>query len=161
MRIGEAVWATDESDHALRTKQVSVLRNNRGELVAMAFKFQTYKHGKPGEPLPPLIVPVDRDVSVCPVAMVANYLVIRVGGAEYMFTHGDGEVVTAAQVLRALRLALDFIGLDSSRFGGHSFWIGRCTELIEEGRNATEVKAIGRWQSHAVDLYHKPNWLIS
>ena len=80
---------------------------------------------------------------------------IRVGRLEYVFTHESGEVVSAAQVLRLMRLALDFTGLDGSHYGGHGFRIVHCTEW-----NATEVKVIGRWQLHAMDLDHKPAWLV-
>ena len=108
-----------------------------------------------------MVIPVESRAKVCPERLVARFMGARVDASEYLFTHIDGTVVTAAQVLRLMRLALTFLGLDSQRFGGHSFRIGRCTELVAQGRSTIEVKAIGRWQSHAVDLYHKPEWLVS
>ena len=66
MRIGEAVWASDDSDHALRGNQLFLVSGDRNRLVVLAIHFETFKNAKPaGEQTPPLLVPAESDRRVC------------------------------------------------------------------------------------------------
>ncbi|KAJ1150873.1 hypothetical protein NDU88_003660 [Pleurodeles waltl] len=70
-----------------------------------------------------------------------------------VFCHRNGDVVSAYQLLVVMRSCLNHIGVDSSHYGTHSFWIGMATEAGRWGWQRAAVLELGRWKSDAYRKY--------
>ena len=94
-----------------------------------------------------------RDCSTCPVHWLKQFLSYRGPYGKNLFQHRDGTSVTRDQVMTVLRKALTFLGVDSTKYGTHSFRIGRCTDLAMAGFSDAQLRQMGRWRSDAFRLY--------
>ena len=65
----------------------------------------------------------------------------------------SGRVLTTDGLRDNLRTGLANIGLDSSRYGGHSLRIGGATALAFCGADHSAIKSVGRWNSDAFERY--------
>lgn len=90
---------------------------------------------------------------LCPVAAMLAFLVVRGGNDGPLFCNPDGSPVTKYQVISNVRLALQTLGLDDKAYAGHSFRIGAATTAAERGLEDSLIKALGRWESEAFQLY--------
>ena len=63
--------------------------------------------------------------------------------------------VTAILAYLAARgeMALKTIGLDPSKYAGHSFRVGAATTAAAAGLEDSTIKTLGRWESSAYQLY--------
>jgi len=64
-----------------------------------------------------------------------------------------GKCLTTDGLRASLRVGLANIGLDPSRYGGHSLRIGAATALAFCGADHSAIKAVGRWNSDAFERY--------
>ena len=57
--------------------------------------------------------------------------------------------------MQEVRKALSAVGLDQSKYAGHSFRIGAATTAAAVGIEDSTIKTLGRWESAAYQLYVK------
>ena len=81
------------------------------------------------------------------------FLEVRGGEDGPLFCNLDGSPVTKYQVIYRVCLALQTLGLDDKAYAGHSFRIGAATTAAERGLEDSLIKALGRWESKAFQLY--------
>ena len=86
---------------------------------------------------------------VCPVKGLTSFLGVRPKGHGPLFTYQGGSYLTRAQLVTALKDALSQLGVDHTRFNGHSFRIGAATTAAQKGIQDSTIQMLGRWQSAA------------
>ena len=90
---------------------------------------------------------------LCPVLALLGYLAIRQSTPGPLFLFHDGSTLSRTRLVKELHLALHMIGVDDSRFSGHSFRIGAATTAARVGLQDSMIKTLGRWKSSAYSLY--------
>ena len=90
---------------------------------------------------------------VCPVKALTSFLAVRPKGHGPLFTYQDGSYLTRARLVAALKEALSQLGVDHTRFNGHSFRIGAATTAAQKGIDDSTIQMLGRWQSAAYLRY--------
>ena len=90
---------------------------------------------------------------VCPVAAMLKYLVARGREEGPLFKFRDGRPLTRQRLVEALRAALTRVGLDQSKYCGHSFRIGAATTAAAKGIEDSIIQTLGRWRSLAYLQY--------
>ena len=100
---------------------------------------------------------------VCPVTAMLGYLALRPSVPGPLFIYEDGSPLSRTRFVRAVRLALQKIGVDASLYGGHSFRIGAATTAAHLGLGDALIQALGRWKSDAYMSYipASPDYLAS
>lgn len=93
------------------------------------------------------------DKLLCPVASMMGYLVSRGLGIGPLFIYKDGTFLTRDRFVDEVQRALKAVGVDSSRFNGHSFRIGAATTAAARGLEDSVIKTLGRWESSAYLRY--------
>ena len=96
------------------------------------------------------------DVSLCPVYLLSKYLKIRGSKPGPLFVHKNGIGVPYNKFASKLKQYIGKAGLNPKYYGTHSFRIGRCTDLVQDGFSAAQIKSIGRWHSYAYRKYIRP-----
>ena len=91
--------------------------------------------------------------SLCPVAALLAYLVIRGKSPGPLFCMANGAYLTRDFFVREVRKALVAVGVDQSKYSGHSFRIGAATTATAAGIADLTIKTLGRWESSAYQLY--------
>ena len=89
------------------------------------------------------------DSSLCPVAAVASYIMLRGSAPRPFFQFADGRNLTRDRFVSNVRSALQRAGIDHSRYSGHSFQIGAATTAALCGLPDSLIKTLGRWESTA------------
>ena len=92
---------------------------------------------------------------LCPVTAVLAYMVIRQPGPGPLFKFENGSPLTQTAFVDRLRKALSRVGMDSSKYAGHSFRANAATTAAKLGISDSTIKMLGRWQSSAYQLYIK------
>ena len=64
---------------------------------------------------------------LCPVAAVLAYLAIRKKGGGPLFRFNNGNALTRERFVTRVREVLKQVGIDQSKYSGHSFRIGAAT----------------------------------
>lgn len=90
---------------------------------------------------------------LCPVSAMLAFLAIRGGESGPLFCNPDGSPLLKSRVVSRVRLALETLGLCGTAYAGHSFRIGAATTAAEHGLEDSLIKALGRWESDAFQLY--------
>ena len=70
-----------------------------------------------------------------------------------VFQNDDGSAFTYSQLNNSVKNLADAVGLDHTRFSGHSLRIGGATSLAILGYPAHVIQALGRWKSLSYQLY--------
>ena len=91
--------------------------------------------------------------TVCPVAVLLSYLVLRGKGDGPLFQFKDGRALTCPRLVSELRKALAETGMKPENYAGHSFRIGAATTAAACGIPVEVIKTLGRWKSQAYQLY--------
>ncbi|KFQ41601.1 hypothetical protein N333_08410, partial [Nestor notabilis] len=65
-----------------------------------------------------------KEVWVCPVEALHNYVAARPQGEGPLFVHLDSTTVTKREFLTVFHCALGLAGLPPNQYGVHSFWLG-------------------------------------
>ena len=92
-------------------------------------------------------------LEVCPVAAMLKYLVARGWEKGPLFKFRDGRPLTHQHLVDALRAALTRVGLDQSKYCGHSFRIRAATTAAAKGIEDSIIQTLGRWRSLAYLQY--------
>ncbi len=91
--------------------------------------------------------------SLCPVTALLAYLALRGNRQGFLFLFTDGRPLTKTRFVSKVRDALSHLGVDSSRYAGHSFRIGAATAAGAHGLSEPVIQMLGRWKSSAYQLY--------
>ena len=70
-----------------------------------------------------------------------------------LFCFADGSPVKTSQFTQQLQQALNFCGLDSTKYKSHSFRIGADSLEAEKWLSDAQIRHLGRWKSDAFKLY--------
>ena len=90
---------------------------------------------------------------LCPVASMLAYMVLRGNHVGPLFMFKNGQFLTRARFVSAMRMALRESGFNSSLYAGHSFRIGAATTAAQQGLQDSLIQTLGRWRSSAYTLY--------
>ena len=90
---------------------------------------------------------------LCPVAAVLAYMALRGPGTGPLFHFQDGSPLTRQKLVARLREVLQKVGIDRTKYSGHSFQIGAATTAATKGIQDSLIKTMGRWESVAYQLY--------
>jgi hypothetical protein len=90
---------------------------------------------------------------LCPVSAIAAYLVVRGRGRGPFFNFTSGAPLSRERLVQCLREALAKVGIDASKYAGHSFRIGAATTAARVGVEDSLIQTLGRWKSAAYLLY--------
>lgn len=91
--------------------------------------------------------------NICPISAILAYLTIRPAHPGSLFLHSNGQPLTRANLISAVREALQGAGLDVTRYSGHSFRIGAATAAAAVGLPDSLIQTLGRWKSQAFLSY--------
>ena len=91
--------------------------------------------------------------SICPVAALLSYLVLRGQSPGPLFRFEDGSSLSKPKLLLHIRQALEQQGFDCSGITGHSFRIGAASTAARVGLEDSLIQTLGRWHSSAYLRY--------
>lgn len=91
--------------------------------------------------------------ALCPVSALLSYLALRGSRPGFLFLFADGRPLTKSRFIQQIREALSQLGIDSSKYAGHSFRIGAATAAGAHGLHDSIIQTLGRWKSSAYQLY--------
>ena len=94
-----------------------------------------------------------RHPCVCPVQSILDYIDLRGLADGPLFQTLDGQPVTRTAFSELLSLAVQYCGLDPSKYKGHSFRIGAASHAAECGLSDTQICLLGPWRSDAFKRY--------
>lgn len=156
-RVGEILVTGNMANHTLRRENIELIIAN-GQVQSLLLTLTSYKHhqGKSCQ----LKLAKGRIQEYCPVDMFIQYVRHCTGKLGYVFRKLDGSPVDRSDLVRVLKLCLDLLGIENSRYNCHSFRIGRTTDLALVGVPAEKIKLIGRWSSDAYQKYIKPAFVL-
>ena len=92
---------------------------------------------------------------VCPVEALIKYIGVRRPDPGPLFIFQSGAPLTRQALVSHLHEALGKVGIDHSRYNGHSFRIGAATTAAQRGLEDSLIQTLGRWKSSAYKLYIK------
>ena len=97
---------------------------------------------------------------ICPVIVVLNYCAIHPPHPPQLplFIQQNGSPLARDLFVREVRSALRLAGVNQDLYVGHSFRIGAATTAALAGVPAHIIKALGRWESEAYQLYTRIPW---
>ena len=90
---------------------------------------------------------------IYPISAMSVYLSSRGGQDGPLFLFEDGTFLTKDRFVSAVREALKLIGIDPSKYSGHSFRRGAATTAQSRGISDVTIKMLGRWKSSAYTRY--------
>jgi len=70
-----------------------------------------------------------------------------------LFCFSDGSPVQTSHFTQQLQQALNFCGLDSSKYKSHAFQIGTTLLVADQGFSDPQIRHLGHWKSDAFKLY--------
>ena len=109
--------------NTIHLNQVLQLVNDRHKVEVIRITFLRYKHNYNQAPFS---LVVSRQISCCPVQHLLAYLQARGHNPGPLFQMCDGSPVPRSVFRDKLSAVITFIGLDPSRYKGHSFHIWGC-----------------------------------
>jgi site-specific recombinase XerD len=93
-------------------------------------------------------------LDLCPVSALLQYMMVRPDPKQGpLFVLQNGQPLSRDQFVRHLKQALDAAGIDQKHYSGHSFRIGAATAAAKAGVPDHLIKAFGRWESEAYQIY--------
>ena len=90
---------------------------------------------------------------LCPVAAILSYMALRGPGEGPLFRFQNGNPLTRQRLVTRRQEVLQRVGIDCSKYSGHSFRIGAATTAAAKGIQDSLIKTMGRWESVAYQLY--------
>ena len=117
----------------------------------MTLTLKDYKHSN----LQPktLSISLEKNSTMCPVSAVLQYLNLTGYTSGPLFKFKSGEPVTHSFFNSSLKSLLNFIGLNTAVYKGHSFRIGAATSAAARGVPLSVIQNMGRWKSNAFHNY--------
>ena len=148
LRVGEFTSSTTSvSPNLLMYHQIELDINNK----FLKITFYQYKHSNGHFPI--VLKLSCQDNISCPITNMASYFRSRGSTPGPLFCFPGGHPVSNPAFISLFRLSLKIAGLDVNRYKGHSFRIGKATELAQSGVPDQDIQARGRWHSNAFTKY--------
>ena len=95
---------------------------------------------------------------VCPVAAMHQYMCsAKQSASKALFIMEDGNPLNRKTCIRDLKLIIHQVGLDDSKFNGHSLRIGAATTCSAIRMEDHLIKTLGRWSSDCYTSYIHTN----
>ena len=95
---------------------------------------------------------------LCPITVIVQYLAKRGGGDGPLFVYRNGKFLTRESLVACIRDALGSVGVDVSRYSGHSFSrSGAATTALQAGVSDTTIQMLGWWRSDTYKRYIQGN----
>ena len=139
-----------ESDTVVQFDQLTFLKQS-SRVTAVKIVITKFKHNTNNRPF---VITIESEPSetFCPVQTLLVY------GCHKgpLFTGAAGGAILTNNFNIELRRALNFCGLDCSRYKSHSFCIGAACHASEKGFSDSQIRALGRWRSDAFRTYIRP-----
>lgn len=92
---------------------------------------------------------------LCPVIAMAAYLAERGLSQGPLFRLQNGTALSRSIFVKEVQRGLQAVGLDKSKYNGHSFRIGAATTAAARGIEDSIIQILGRWESTAYLRYIK------
>ena len=149
LRVGEMVPRSSRlGQGCLHFRDVAL----NGDLITISFRH--FKHsGKQG----PQSLHVDGQcvlgTSIHPAKFLREFLHVRSTIMGPLFAYADGSPMLRREFDRLLKRLLEFCGLSTTVFKGHSFRIGAATSAALRGESDAQIRAASRWASDAFRKY--------
>ncbi|CAG2221488.1 unnamed protein product [Mytilus edulis] len=117
----------------------------------MTVTMRNYKHSD----MQPKTISIDKNTSniACPVIAMSSYLTLVKHNSGPLFQFPCGTSVSYAFFSASLKAVLNFVGLNTPVYKGHSFRIGAATSGAAKGVSLEVIQQMGRWKSNAVKNY--------
>ena len=93
--------------------------------------------------------------SIRPVQAIVRYIAVRSQSPGPLFIRSDGSPLTRGFLVSQMQAVLRSIGLDESKYNGHSFRIGAAATAAQMGLQDSLIQTLGRWRSDAYKTYLK------
>ena len=95
---------------------------------------------------------------LCPVSALLAWLICSGNNQTGpLFYFQSGAPLTRSSFVIKLKEALAAVGIDPTRFAGHSFRSGAATAAAKVGLSDSTIKQLGRWRSTAYQRYIRPS----
>ena len=121
-------------------------------VTAATIVIADYKHNFSRRPFS-VLLDCATGTDFCPVNYLQRYCSMRGTTPGALFCFADGSPVKTSHFTQQLRQALNFCGLDSSKYKSHSFRIGAASSAANNGLSDAQIRHLGRWKSDAFKLY--------
>ena len=153
MRLGELVARSSVyNTKVIQRQDILFLDDNSVQLI-----LRHSKNMKDGQPIVLTLAANYFNPQLCPVRALKTFTSLYQHKSGPLFTFKSGHPVSHSFVAAQLKHAIEFIGLDSSKYLGHSFRIGAATEATKNGLPENVIQQLGRWQSNAIRRYIRIN----
>ena len=153
LRAGELT----KSEHTLKAVHVE-RATNKNQIKISLISSKTHSKGDR-----PQVVRIHKQYNTkgsekffCPVAIILKYITLRKEreeDSEQFLVLRDGTPLTAPLLRKTLRILINNMNMDPSKYDIHSFHIGRAMDMLKLNYSIDQIKQIGRWRSNAVFAY--------
>ena len=151
-RVGElTAKGVDSAALVLQFKDLKFLVHN-GQPQMIKIIITAFKHNTDRKPFEILI---DREDTLpfCPVKSLLQYCTSRGALLGPLFCQQNLAPITVYQFNTELSRCLQFCGLHTSRYKGHSFRIGAASLAADKGFSDAQIRTLGRWKFDAFKIY--------
>lgn len=121
-------------------------------VTAATIVITNFKHNLGRHPFP-VVLDCATGTEFCPVNYLQRYCSMRGTILGALFCFSDGSPVKTSHFTQQLRQALNFCGLDSSKYKSHSFRSGAASFAADKGLSDARIHQLGCWKSDAFKLY--------
>ena len=87
------------------------------------------------------------DPDLCPVKALVCYLLVRGEKADPFLVFEDRQFLTWLRFVKEVREALGKVGVNCTKYCGHSFRIGAATTAASRGMEDSLIMTLGKWWS--------------
>ena len=128
LRVGELTFCPRSPD-VLQLNQVVQLVESSGHITGLKITFTNFKHSFNQNKH--ISVTLSRRSDICLVQALLDYLALRGLEDGPLFRTQDGQAVSRKLFTNHLGILFRACGLDSTRYGGHSFRIGAAMAIFK------------------------------
>jgi hypothetical protein len=147
LRVGEFTGTNCQISNLLQLDHLVFLESPR----LLQVTFHNFKHSTGHPPFSLTLSPQPN--KSCPITNMAAYIHLRGQEKGPLFCFPGGQPVSRAIFTTMFNKSLSWIGLDPSRYKGHSFRIGKATALALANVPDHMIQTMGRWHSSAFRRY--------
>lgn len=152
-RLGELIpYSVAEMGKVVAIKDLTILEGKPALRIQLR-----HSKNKPVNQTPIITLQSSSDLAICPVLSMRRFLAFRGLAHGPIFVNPAGFPITKKWFNSQFNLCLQFVGLDVSRFKGHSFRIGAASEAAAAGFSDAQIRHLGRWKSDAFKVYIRIN----
>lgn len=144
LRIGE-MFTTGQANNCIFLSDVKIIGN---EMQISMSRFKTCKSQGTQ-----ILRICEQPPPFCPIANLQLFLRHRGEQPGPLFANPNGRGIARDNFDRWLKSTVTFIGLDPTRFKGHSLRIGAASQAAHDGKSDAFIRTAGRWASDAFRRY--------